>query len=321
INRINSWLETYGDVTSLSFGQKEDLWNNVKRSRTEYLRIEDKLAKYKQISENGENLKNELFELTKNYFNELDENPSKNVNLLKEKRKEYSRLFKELADLKARKEQFKNENDIEILKNMAVPEHNLGELQSHEKALENDLDGITVEENNAREQIRNLSEDADRCSELGSEIDQLYEELKIGEERLEILNKTVQCLGNAKENFSTRYMDKMYQGFEHYIKMLDNGTLGETHIDLELNVNVSAYGSQKSLDYFSTGYKDLVGIATRFALIDALFENEKPFIILDDPFTNLDGEKLNKALSMIQEISRKYQIIYFVCHESRVTCN
>ena len=55
----------------------------------------------------------------------------------------------------------------------------------------------------------------------------------------------------------------------------------------------------------------------RFALVDALFENEKPFIILDDPFVNLDESRLAGAMKFLDNIAKDYQVIYLSCHKSR----
>ena len=55
----------------------------------------------------------------------------------------------------------------------------------------------------------------------------------------------------------------------------------------------------------------------RLSLIDSLFEKEKPFIILDDPFVNLDESKIKNATDLLKNISKDYQIIYFICHDSR----
>lgn len=55
----------------------------------------------------------------------------------------------------------------------------------------------------------------------------------------------------------------------------------------------------------------------RLALIDCLYPQEKPFIILDDPFVNFDDEKLELCKALIRTISKQYQIVYFACHKSR----
>lgn len=55
----------------------------------------------------------------------------------------------------------------------------------------------------------------------------------------------------------------------------------------------------------------------RLALVEALFREEKPFLIFDDPFVNLDDIHMQYALEQINEISKEYQVLYFVCHSSR----
>ena len=89
------------------------------------------------------------------------------------------------------------------------------------------------------------------------------------------------------------------------------------NIDVNLNVKINELGSNKDLKYFSTGYKDLIYICMRLSLIQALFKEEKPFIILDDPFANLDENKIENAMKLLKRMSEDYQIIYFICHSSR----
>ena len=69
--------------------------------------------------------------------------------------------------------------------------------------------------------------------------------------------------------------------------------------------------------YLSAGTLDLVNICKRFALIDLLYKKEKPFIILDDPFINLDDKNLKVAKEIVMEEAKKYQIIFLTCHSSR----
>lgn len=152
--------------------------------------------------------------------------------------------------------------------------------------------------------------------EIESEIENLEQELDEINHKYNILDKTREYLSRAKEEFSSHYLKGMTEGFEKYFKLISGGD-SNISIDTTLNTKIEEYGEKKEIDYLSSGYKDLIGICIRFALIDALFENEKPFIILDDPFVNLDNEKIEKAKEIVKELSQKYQVIYFVCHESR----
>ena len=132
----------------------------------------------------------------------------------------------------------------------------------------------------------------------------------------EILEKTKKYLEKAKEQFSSHYLNDMKESFIKNL-ILINGKEMDNDLDVNLETKINEQGSNKEIRYFSTGYQDLIYICMRLSLIDALFEEEKPFIILDDPFVNLDENKMKNALNLLEKLSKKYQIIYFVCHESR----
>jgi len=53
-------------------------------------------------------------------------------------------------------------------------------------------------------------------------------------------------------------------------------------------------------------------------LVDAMYQKEKPFLIIDDSFVNMDGNRLETAGKFMKQIAQDYQVIYFTCHESRL---
>ncbi len=140
-------------------------------------------------------------------------------------------------------------------------------------------------------------------------------ELKI---EYEIYDKTAKYLEIANEELKKKYRKPLEDRLNKFIKKIAGKNIGKVSVDIDLNVFVEDGGNLIESAYFSQGFKNLFCICERFALIDMLFENEKPFIILDDPFTNLDKEKIVEALSLIKEFAKEYQIIYFSCHESRM---
>ena len=52
----------------------------------------------------------------------------------------------------------------------------------------------------------------------------------------------------------------------------------------------------------------------RMYLIKEVFKQEKPFVILDDIFVNLDDENLEKIKPILIEFSKEFQIIYICCN-------
>lgn len=194
------------------------------------------------------------------------------------------------------------ENKEEIIKENELLSRQITELINQKSYDENEMNRLINTEISTEE--------------IENEIENLEQELREMNYKYNILDKTQMYLSQAKEKFSSHYLKGMTQGFEKYINILNSDKL-DTNIDIKLNVKIEEYGEKKEIDYLSTGYRDLIGICMRLALIEALFENENPFIILDDPFVNLDEEKIEKAKQVVQELSKKYQVIYFVCHECR----
>ncbi len=70
-------------------------------------------------------------------------------------------------------------------------------------------------------------------------------------------------------------------------------------------------------DFLGACYKVIVNFFLRMALVDSLFTEEKPPVILDDPFVNLDDDKIPRALQLVKDMSEEKQILYFACHKSR----
>ena len=74
----------------------------------------------------------------------------------------------------------------------------------------------------------------------------------------------------------------------------------------------------RDIGYLSAGKQDLVGVCMRMALVEAMYKEEKPFLIFDDPFVNLDDNNIKGAMKLLDEIAKNYQVIYFTCSESRI---
>lgn len=202
------------------------------------------------------------------------------------------------------------------------PSKNIEEQESEEK-LSQDIKDLSARvnelldmKNQLKNQIEVLENKIDENEYLQTDIDNLKEEIRENEDRYKILEKTKDLLETAKEDFSATYLKDMVNGFNKYLKLLDDTEL-ETNVDINLNVKIDVNGSKKEVKNFSSGYQDLIYICIRFSLINALFKEESPFVVLDDPFVNLDDDKTKKAVSLLNKLSEDYQIIYFVCNTSR----
>ena len=162
-----------------------------------------------------------------------------------------------------------------------------------------------------------LADRVDGIPELFAAIEQKKEKLSGFERRLLVIRTAMSALSRAKENISLRYLGKIRQAFAKYCSKISPELLAGCEIDIDLAVSSSENGVSRQSGFYSRGTRDMMGICLALALSDALFEDCSPFVILDDPFVNLDKKNLDRMKELLTAISEEKQMLYFTCHESR----
>lgn len=208
--------------------------------------------------------------------------------------------------------------------NQAILEKPVGET------LEN-LEELQVEENILNQRIQDasallldkkqrLSRNLDQHSQLPALRDELefwQEKKRTDQQRASVLDDTMVFLEKAREKLQNSYLGPLRSSFTGYIERLLGEDSSRILLTPDLDVRLERSGQTRELGYFSAGQTDGVMLCMRLALVDALFTDTKPFIILDDPFINLDDERTAQALTLLQDLARDRQIIYLVCNSSR----
>ncbi len=169
----------------------------------------------------------------------------------------------------------------------------------------------------ARQERDALRRAVDKLPELEDQIARLTELRTAAEHSCTVLDRTMELLEQARNNLSNSYVGSVESSFSAYVRELLGEEFGRALVDHDLTIRVDEKGQARELDCFSAGTADGLMLCMRLALVDALFTQEKPFLILDDPFVNLDDGHAAQALAMLREISKKRQVIYLVCHSSR----
>ena len=211
----------------------------------------------------------------------------------------------------------------EKLKKLAVDDENQGAIERSDdikiKLTEKKAELYEKVENINRITLRieMLEQKADLLIDYEFEKAQLEDKLKSAKEEYEVLKLTLEFLKKANDELKCKYKRPIEERVNFYLRQV----LGEklsVQIDLDFNVyGVEAVGIRESA-FYSRGLRDVLSICTRFAIIDVMFGENCSFIILDDPFYNLDGEKFDKCSETLKTFAQNRQIIYLTCHESRV---
>lgn len=272
------------------------------------------VQKEKQIEEQRKELENKIHEEGEkikvlvqkynmgdpnSYLNQLpiDRNALQNKENELRKQKEDLALFKEKEYLTERPSSLEG-IDLNVLS----------------KELEKAINDRQTLSSQIEEDERNISSLEDEVSSLSEEKDNLAKLKK----DYEIVSKTLKALTNAEESLKRRYISPVENQFKKYSQSLENALGEEIEMDTDFNVSFIRDGKRSGAEYLSSGEMTLCALAYRLAITDNIFEGkEKPFLILDDIFADLDETHIHMAKKFMESLSQNEQILYFTCHSSR----
>ena len=157
-----------------------------------------------------------------------------------------------------------------------------------------------------------LYEAADAYGALVAEKQVLEDKLQGQNANYTAISYAEKYLTQARENLSSRYLGKMQQAFLERMQQMGGEQMRFT-LDTDFGVTLMEKGKSRSIEYLSSGWRDMVGFCLRLSLADGLFEAQKPCLVLDDPFVYLDTARAEAARNLLDELAKEYQIIYLTC--------
>ncbi len=283
----------------------------------DYNRFTEQISKKAQTRADRQKLESEITDYLKEYGCDPTEDYTQSLSRLKSSLAECGFARENLDSARTKKEQFEAENDMENILSSDECPYSLDELNDMISKVETSLEEIRSSLTQYARQMDDLQEQLDMRDEKEQEYRNCQQIQAEEKHKYEILKLTSEYLLKAKEQFTARYMAPIANGFQKYFGILTENTDRNWQVDANISLKVKEQGQLRDVRTMSAGYQDLIGICMRFALVDAMYPDEKPFLILDDPFVNLDDEKLARGKQMLIALEREYQVIYFTCHGSR----
>ncbi len=159
----------------------------------------------------------------------------------------------------------------------------------------------------------NIDENINQEDYCSANIEKLKEDLQNLEEKYNLIEKTIKYLNEARDNVANRYVSSINSEFTEILNKF-NIPSNRFIIDNQWEVKEKTSIGTKEFEYSSQGYQDIISFCQRLSLINKIFKKEKPFILLDDTFVNLDDNMLICAKEIVKELSNNFQIIYICCN-------
>lgn len=224
-------------------------------------------------------------------------------NALQNKEKELAKQKEDLALFKEKEHLTERPSSLEGI-----------DLNTLSKELEKAINDRQTLSSQIEEDERNISSLEDEVSSLPEEKENLTKLKK----DYDIVSKTLKALTDAEESLKRRYISPVENQFKKYSQNLENVLGEEIEMDTDFNVSFIRDGKRSGAEYLSSGEMTLCALSYRLAITDNIFEGkEKPFLILDDIFADLDETHINMAKKFMENLSQNEQILYFTCHPSR----
>ena len=225
-------------------------------------------------------------------------------------------LHNQLKRLSGELEAFRQAHEQELSCPVREPELDGAALKQEESRLLEEGTHLTRQLLQKRQQAQDLRNQVEQIPALQDQLELWQTRKTQGQKNAGLLDDTMDFLQRAKDSLSGNYMGPIQQSFRSYLTAL--GREDEKFLMTpDLDIQLERQGQSRELGYFSAGQADLVMLCMRFALVDALFTGEKPVVILDDPFVNLDDRHTEEALALLKELAKERQILYLTCNSSR----
>ena len=153
---------------------------------------------------------------------------------------------------------------------------------------------------------------------LASSLTCMKEEYEQLCDEYDAIRLALDTLGEADEEIQRRFSPELGRVASGYMSAVTGGRYADVLInrDFSAMTRVQDDSVARNAEYLSAGTMDIMYLAVRLAVCElALPDGEPCPLILDDALVNLDDERLEQAMKLLEEIARERQVILFSCRK------
>jgi DNA repair exonuclease SbcCD ATPase subunit len=186
-------------------------------------------------------------------------------------------------------------------------------LEVEVRDLESTLERARDDEANARARVEANNVDAEQVAAHGESLATWREQLAWLQRRARIYDRTLREIETAEQatmKTATRYLERKMVAD---IARVTGGRYRRVSVDdktLDIRVHAPERGDWVDVTSLSQGTLDLVYLVARIGLVRLVTGDRRPPLILDDPFVTFDNARATRALELLRDIARDFQVIY-----------
>lgn len=220
------------------------------------------------------------------------------------------------ADLQALRESVRAAEDIPA-EYVAIsdPDRHLAMLKAQLKTKQEIRDEALAAKIGARSHLESEQEQrTDDPTERAEQARRLFVEKKA---LLKHWLHIAEVFAQQKQTIQNHPTQDIAESFTRYLRVISEGRVSSAFPDPN-QLNMCIYSGNHRMDYstLSEGTKETVSLAFRLAVLDHLFPEGNGIIVLDDPFTDMDAQRVAQSCKLIQECAKRHQVIFLTCHEA-----
>ena len=102
------------------------------------------------------------------------------------------------------------------------------------------------------------------------------------------------------------------------VERITNGRYRRIPVDdrtLDIRVFAPEKGDWVEVGQLSQGTVDQIYLAARLGLVRLVTGDRRPPLIFDDPFVTFDDDRAVRALDLLHDLARDFQVIYLTCSD------
>jgi DNA repair exonuclease SbcCD ATPase subunit len=186
-------------------------------------------------------------------------------------------------------------------------------LEVEVRDLEASLERARDEEANARARVDANTVDSEQVASHAERLASWRDQLAALQRKARVYERTLREIEAAEQatmKSATRFLERQMVAD---IDRITGGRYRRVAVDdktLDLRLHAPEKGDWVDVRALSQGTLDLVYLAARLGLVRLVTGDRRPPLVFDDPFVTLDDTRAMRALELLREIARDFQVIY-----------